>query len=49
MRKRKGIKLSGILFGKLTTSKKRGPYGFFQSRKILSGPNKGKSAIWGIK
>jgi hypothetical protein len=46
MRKRKGLKLGGILFGKLTTSKKKGPYGPLKSRKILSGRNKGKSALW---
>lgn len=45
--KNKKVKLGGILFGKLTTHRKyKGPYGPLKSRKILSGRNKGKSALW---
>lgn len=35
-------------FGKSKISKKRGPYGFFKTAKIKSGPNKGKISILGL-
>lgn len=44
------MKYKGIKFGKLRSHKpKKGrfmPFGGFKSRKILSGKNKGKSALW---
>lgn len=41
------IRYKGTLFGRLVTHRKyKGPFGALQSRKILSGPNKGKSALW---